>query len=334
MGGKRSNPVGDVMKQELIYQSIEKSTTWDIINAVETVEYDTQRSGSPGTLTFTAHLSGDLSFAPGDPVRFLVDGTIIFSGWVFTASYDRWGSVDVTAYDQLRYLKASASYAFYDMTAGQIIQQIAADFNLTVSTIEDTGYSIPSLIMEEKTCLDIVSEAVQQTLLNTATMYIFFDDGVGLSLRQAANMISDTAIGENSLLGEYTYKRDIDSQTYNSVKLARPNEETGRADVFIAQDSANIAKWGFLQYYATVDEALNDAQVGEQATQTLVYYNRELKSLSLSSLGVSGLRAGQMLLVVLTNGPGINAQQLVLLESVRHTWEQGVHTMEIETLNL
>ena len=229
------------MKQELIYQSIEKATTWDIINSVETVEYDTQRSGSPGTLTFTAHLSGDLSFAPGDPVRFLVDGTIIFSGWVFTASYGRWGSVDVTAYDQLRYLKASASYAFYDMTAGQIIQQIAADFNLTVSTIEDTGYSIPSLIMEEKTCLDIISEAVQQTLLNTATMYIFFDDGTPSS-DYVKNLIVSGAMSAGTVCsdaGEGFYPLAAFTVSYTGSNFG----------IYVKREEGNIHKIYLLDAY-------------------------------------------------------------------------------------
>src|SRR5699024_5304129 len=164
-----------------------------------------------------------------------------------------------TCYDRMRYLKASASYAFYDQTAGEIIRQIAQDFQLDVSELEDTGYKIPSLIEEEQTCLDIIEEAVQQTLLNTGKVYVFFDDGNGLSLKEAGNMISQVMIGDKSLLTDYTYKTDIDEQTYNSVKLARPNEETGRADVFVAQDSANIGQWGLLQLYQTVDGDVNDA---------------------------------------------------------------------------
>lgn len=322
------------MATQLLYQSVEKSKTWDLTNATESVELESQRTGSPGKLSFKVHKSGDLAFAPGDPVRFVADGTTLFSGWVFSASFDRWGQVEIVAYDRLRYLKASASYAFYGKTAGQIIQQVAADFGLTLSTIEDTGYALPSLIMEEKTCLDIISEALQQTLLNTAKMYIFFDDGNGLCLREARNMLSSTALGQNSLVGEFSYKRDIDSQTYNSVKLARPNETTGRADTFIAQDTGTIAKWGLLQYYATVDENLNDAQVQQQAQQTLAYYDQERKTLSLSSLGVVGLRAGQIVLMMIPNVDGLQAQQLVMLDSVTHTFQQGLHTMEIQTLNL
>lgn len=35
-------------------------------------------------------------------------------------------------------------------------------------------------------------------------------------------MVSNVVIGDMSLLTDYTYKTDIDEQTYNHVKLARP----------------------------------------------------------------------------------------------------------------
>lgn len=145
-------------------------------------------------------------------------------------------------------------------------------------------------------------------------------------------MIQDVVIGEKSLLTDYTYRTDIDQQTYNSVKLARPNETTGRADVYIAQDSDTIARWGLLQLYQTVDGDANDAQLQAQAKASLAYYNRRMRTLKVSSLGVPGLRAGQM---VLTRIPGlgdVDLDQYVLLEKVTHTFEGGVHTMEFETL--
>lgn len=224
---------------------------YNVANNVQSVTYTTNRTGEPGKLEFTLNKAGGISFFEGDVVRFSVDGTLVFYGWIFTKSKDRWDVIEVTCYDRVRYLKASASYAFYGQTAGEIIRKIAADFQLDVSGIEDTGYKIPSLIEEEQTCLDIIEEAVQQTLLNTGKIYVFFDDGKGLSLKEAGNMIDKTVIGDKSLLTDYTYKTDIDEQTYNSVKLARPNEETGRADVFVAQDSNTIAQWGLLQLYQT-----------------------------------------------------------------------------------
>ena len=319
------------MKTELLIAT-NQGPIYEVSNCVQSVTYTTNRTGEPGKLEFTINKAGGISFFEGDVVRFSVDGTLVFYGWIFTKSKDRWDVIDVTCYDRMRYLKASASYAFYDQTAGEIIRQIAQDFQIDVSELEDTGYKIPTLVEEEQTCLDIIEEAVQQTLLNTGKVYIFFDDGDGLSLKEAGNMISDVVIGDKSLLTDYTYKTDIDEQTYNSVKLARPNEETGRADVFVAQDSANIAKWGLLQLYQTVDGDLNDAQIKEQAESTLEYYNQRQRTLSVESLGVVGLRAGQMILMKVEALGDISLDQFVLLEKVTHTFENNSHTMDFDTL--
>lgn len=321
------------MTAELLIANKSSGKIWECSKNTTTVSWSTDRTGSPGTLKFTIIKAGDLDFSEGDVVRFSVDGQMQFYGWVFTISQDRWGVTEVTCYDRLRYLKANASYAFYGQTAGDMIRQIAADLQVDVGTVADTGYSIPSFVKEDETCLDIIGDAVQQTLLNTGKIFVFYDDGNGVALQEAGKMVSSVVIGDQSLLTDYTYQTDIDEQTYNSIKLARSNEDTGRADVFVAQDSVNISRWGLLQLYQTVDGDVNDAQVKAQAQASLEYYNKAMRTLKISSLGVPGLRAGQMVLVKI---PGLDGDlnQYVLLEKVTHTWENGAHTMEFETLAL
>lgn len=320
------------MNYELLIANNSSGNVLEVSNCVQSATYTTNRTGSPGTFEFTLNKAGAVSFTEGDTVRFTVDGVLVFFGWVFTKSKDRWDVITVTCYDRMRYLKASASYAFYGRSAGEIIQEIAADFQLDVGELADTGYKLPSLIEEEQTCLDIIEGAVQQTLLNTGVVYVFFDNGQGLSLKAAGDMKSGIMVGDRSLLTNYTYKTDIDAQTYNSVKLARPNEETGKADIFIAQDTANIGRWGLLQLYQSVDGDMNDAQVKAQAAATLKYYNQRMRTLSVSSLGVLGLRAGMMLLMKVKGLGDINLDQYVLLEKVVHTFKNDEHTMEFDTL--
>lgn len=322
------------MNYELIILEKRTGKAWDAAPQVQQATYTTNRTGSPGTLKFTVNASGGLSFVEGDPVRFSVDGQLVFLGWVFTKSRDRHAVIEVTCYDQLRYLKASASYCFTGRTAGEIITEIAEDFQLSVGHLDDTGYAIPTLIMEEKTCLDIISTALQKTLLATGTLYTFFDDGGVLSLREAGSMVAEGVVGTCSLLGDYQYQTDIDKQTYNSIKLSRPNEATGRADVFQVMDSGNIGKWGLLQLYQTVDEALNDAQVESQARAMLKYHNRRFRTLKVQALGILGLRAGQMLMMDVDNLGDINLHGLVLLERVCHTFKHDLHTMAFDVQEL
>ena len=320
------------MKCELLIANKRSGKIWDVANCTQTASWTTNRTGSPGTFKFTLNKNGGVAFLEGDIVRFSVDGQLQFYGWVFTKVKNRWNEIEVTCYDRIRYLKANASYAFYDQKVGDMIRQIAADFQLDVGNVADTRYAIPSFIKEDETVLDMIGEAVQQTLLNTGKIYVFYDDGNGLALTESADMISNVMIGDRSLLTDYEYKTDIDEQTYNSVKLARPNEQTGRADVVVAEDSVNIGQWGLLQLYQTVDGDVNDAQMLSQAKTSLQYYNRRMRTLKVNSLGVPGLRAGQMVLMKVSDLGDISLDQYVLLEKVTHTWGNDVHTMEFETM--
>lgn len=318
------------MTVELIIAEKRTGKMWRAENATKSITYETNRTGSPGILKFSIQKSGTLSFVEGDVVRLSVDGKLIFFGWVFTKSKDRWGNIDVTCYDRMRYLKANASYSFYGQTAGDIIKQIADDFQLETADIADTGYLIPSLIETDQSCLDIIQGVVEQTLLNTGKLYVFYDNGDGLCLTAAEDMKSNIMIGDKSLVLDYTYKTDIDEQTYNSVKIAMANEETGKADVYVARDTDNIARWGLLQLYQKVDNDSNSAQLKAQAEATLSYYNRRLRTLKVSSLGVLGLRAGQMILMQIDNLGDINLNQWLLIEKITHTFENDKHTMDIE----
>lgn len=322
------------MQTELLIANKASGEIFEVSNSAESCQWTTNRTGQPGKFTFSVLKSPELKMAEGDVVRFSVDGQLQFYGWIFTRSEDRWGQVSVTCYDRLRYLKANASYAFYAMTTGDIIRQIAGDLQLDVGAIADTGYTIPSLIKENQTCLDIIQAAIEQTLLNTGKVFVLYDDGTGLALQEPANMMSDTLLGDKSLVTDYTYSSDIDKQTYNSIKLARPNEKTGHADVYIQQDSDNIGRWGLLQYYEKVDSDLNEAQIKAQAAASLEYYNRVLKSLKLTSLGVPGLRAGMMAYIKLENAGDAGVAQWVLLEKVSHKWENSLHTMDVEAFSL
>ena len=329
------------MKPELLLQN-RAGRVFEISKITEKVEYTTNRTGSAGKLTFSLIKAGDLSFHEGDRVRFSVDGTLIFFGYVFTKVKDRWGVIAVTCYDQLRFLKTNVSYVFTGKTAGQIIQQIANDFNefttdtrlIKVGRIDDTGYAIPSLVQENRSCLDIINHAVQLTTRNTGKVFAFFDDGGELSLRKVEDMRSTTVIGTKSLLTEYEYKTDIDRETYNQIKLVRPNKESGRADTYIVKDSANIERWGLLQLYKTVDEQLNEAQITAQAETMLAYYNRVLRTLTIQSLGVPGIRAGSMVMINVPDLGDISLSKYVLLEKVVHIYANESHTMEVETLTI
>lgn len=310
-----------------------QTTVMDYSTAATDAELTTSRFDSPAKLTFTVLEQSGISIPEGSSVELAVDGVKMFKGYVFTASQNRDGEVEYTAYDQLRYLKANASYVFEAMTLPQIIQQIAADFNLTCGTLVDTGYAFPCLIKENTSCLDIIFGALSETIYMTGKIYVFYDNAGALTLVEAKDMYSSTLIGDKSLATDFTYKRDIDSDTYNRIKLVRPNSETGRADTYIAEDTETQAKWGLLQYYDQVDENMNAAQIEQMCMQYLQYYNRVVQSLTIEALGVPGLRAGMIVPVRISAVDSLSVSRLMLTEKVTHSFDGDDHTMRIEVKN-
>lgn len=302
----------------------------DYTDVIQKAELTTNRFDSPAKLSFTCLEKSGIGIAEGSSVELSVDGVKMFKGYVFTAERNRDGEVAYVAYDQLRYLKANASYVFEAMTLPQIIQQIAADFNLTCGTLEEPGYAFPCLIKENVSCLDIIFDALAETIIQTGKIYVFYDNAGALSLTEARNMYSTVLLGDGSLVTDYTYKRDIDSDTYNRVKLVRPNKDTGRADTYVHEDTETIGKWGLLQYYDQVDENLNEAQIDQMCAQYLQYYNRVLQTLTIEAIGVLGLRAGMIIPVRFGDINDLSVSRLLLAEKVTHTFEADDHTMSIE----
>ena len=322
------------MTYKLLIANKETGQIWDVSNSVIEATLETVRSGSPTKFTFKWIKTGDVSFFEGDTIRFEVDGNVEFYGWVFTKEKDRWNVFEVTCYDRLRYLKNQRSYAFYGRTCGDIIREIAQDLQLDLGDIADTGYQIPSLIKTNQACIDIIQEAINQTLLATGQVYVFYDNGTGLSLKAASDWKSEYVLGDRSYVTDYRYKTDIDENTYNYVKVILKDNKTGRQEAYVAQDSANIARWGLLTYQQEANGDYNAGRLTEIAKNILASTNRRKKSFSCAALGIPGLRAGQMLRFYIENLGDITLDQYILLESVTHHYTQSDHTMELETIDI
>ena len=294
-------------------------------------ELVTQRFDAPGKLSFKGVEPSGIALPEGTAVTFKDNDVAVFQGYIFTASRDRYGNVSYVAYDQLRYLKANASYSWENVTLDQIILEIAADFSLKVGNLADTGYYFPSLIKENVSCLDIIFEALSEVIYRTGKIFVFYDEAGTLVLREVKDLMQTGIIGDGSMMTDYEYKRDIDSETYNRVKLVRPNKSTGRTDVYIHEDTDTIRRWGLLQYYDKVDENLNEAQIDALCESYLKYYNRVVQSLTLESIGITGIRAGMIIPVLIRDIETLTINRVLLCEKVTHDYEgSDYHTMTVE----
>lgn len=305
---------------------------WDISEIVTSVRYSTKRIGEPSSLDLTFVKGGlfqDKAFKlnPGDVVQVRQGKLKVFYGNVFTIDFGRDEDVNVKAYDQLRYLSTSESYAFQGVTATQIIQQIAKDAELKVGKLADTEYAIPRMVEHNKKLLDMIYKALNLTLIYGGKNFVFFDDFGTLSIRDIATWKLDFGIGDKSLLYDYKIGRSIDNDTYNRVKIVQDDKEAGIRKVFIEQDSATIAKWGRLQLYQVADEKMTKAQISENLKNLMMQKNRELRSIRLDAIGDLRVRAGCYIHAIIAEA-GIDQDYLV--EACTHQLVGDDHTMTLD----
>ena len=294
---------------------------------VESVSIEWERQGQPGKLTADIVKTPGLSFQEGDPCRFSVDGTPIFYGFVFEKA--RKGGMDqvitITVYDQLYYLKNKDTYVYSNKTAAAVIRMIAEDFQLNVGALADTGYTIASRVEDNKTLFDIIQTALDETLKATSQMYVLYDDVGKLTLKNIGDMKLGLLV-DNETAGDFDYKTSIASQTYDKVKLSYENKDTGKREIFIAQDGSSINQWGVLQYYEKIDSTANAKAM---ADALLSLYNTKTRTLKLKDvLGDVRVRAGTMLVVMLGLGD-MNLSSYLMVEQVKHTFSNEQHVMDL-----
>lgn len=320
------------MNIELLLDN-KNGNVFDISELISEVTWKTKRKDKPSSLEFTFLKDDNVSVSNGDVISFKVNKNPVFYGYVFENSGSKGVEIKVTAYDQLRYLLFNDTYVFTNKKASQIITQIAKDINLRLGTIEDTSYVIPSLLEDDKKLLDIIYSALEKTLMSTGKTYTLYDDFGALTLKNINNMKQPVAISDDTNLGDYDWKNSIDSETYNRIKIVRDNKDTNGRDVYIAQDSNSISKWGRLQYFYKADENMNKAQIQELANSTLKLKNRENKTLKLKdvlSIDIDAdlkLRAGAGVYVDIKEK---NISQYYLIEEATHKFEKGNLIMDFD----
>ena len=154
----------------------------------EGIEWSTERRSTPGKLTFKLVKDSVINFQEGAAVRLKVDGKPVFFGFVFTKKRDKDQIIEVTAYDQLRYLNNKDTYVYENKTASQFIQMIAADFSLNTGTLEDTGFVIASRVEDNTSLFDMIENALDLTLQNSKEMFVLYDDFGKLTLKNLSSM--------------------------------------------------------------------------------------------------------------------------------------------------
>lgn len=281
------------------------------------------RKGSPGQLSFTTPIDKKHKMYNGDSVTLYVNGHKFFYGYIFKINPSKEGTVEILAYDQLRYFKNKDTKIFKKMTATKIVKSIASINGLKTGKLANTKH-ILTRKEENKTYLDMVENALAETATASGKTFVLYDEFGKIRLREPwkVNILIDESTGQS-----YTYSSSIDSATYNQIKLAYENKEKGTIDTYIAKSTKNINKWGLLQYFEKIDTP----KIAKMKAKVLLkMYNRQTRTLSISDAsGDYRVRAG-CLVPVIMDLYDTKVSSYLIVDKVVHKFDNCVHTMDLD----
>ena len=303
------------------------------------IKVDREITGSPSKLTFTAYknVTAETAYAfyEGDNVKLWIDDYPMFSGYIFAKKRGKEQEIEVTAFDQIRYLKNKDTYTYDYNKASDMMKMIAADYKLKTGEIEDTEFVIESYVEENKSLFDIILDGIDMTLSNIKKWFVLYDDFGKLTLKNIHNMrLPLLMVTDDGTVTDFTYKTDIDSDTYNLIKMYRDNKDTGKRETFGSQDKGNQKKWGILQLYEKAPDSYNEAQIGYYTDKLLEMKNRVKQSLSVECVGMGNgeveIRGGSEIFVKIDNCGENNINNWMVVKKCTHTFSNNKHTFKID----
>lgn len=195
-----------------------------LIDPQDGVTLDRSPDLAPAKLSFRVFKDKVLNIEEGDLVNFKVNGKLVFVGYIFEKKRSKDNFIEVTAYDQCKYLKSEGYYVFDGKkTASELIKALAEDLAIKVGDITPTTYKI-GYIYDGKTYQDIILDMLKQTSIYSPAIPV---------MKPLKKQTDSNFTGPN---GAYYEQNDIDYLTSHGYKQEDAIAELAKSDKYKKQD--------------------------------------------------------------------------------------------------
>lgn len=195
-----------------------------LIDPQDGVTLDRSPDLAPAKLSFRVFKDKVLNIEEGDLVNFKVNGKLVFVGYIFEKKRSKDNFIEVTAYDQCKYLKSEGYYVFDGKkTASELIKALAEDLAIKVGDITPTTYKI-GYIYDGKTYQDIILDMLKQTSIYSPAIPV---------MKPLKKQTDSNFTGPN---GAYYEQNDIKYLTDHGYTQEAAIAELAKADKYKKQD--------------------------------------------------------------------------------------------------
>lgn len=297
----------------------------------------TRSVNAASTMTFTARRS-EITPELGEVVTLTVDEQHdMFWGYI-TSVKKHSKTVDITAQDQIRYLRENTYTQNYGtLKASELIVRMADDFGFAMvdpPTVADTEYPIPNVILQGAKPLDVIIDALNITFRNTGKRYYVFDAYHNLCLDWDENpetLKVTTFEVTHFNIRDYSYNEEL-GDLRNIVKVTTKKTETAEEKTYVAQDAGSVARYGKLELTQEVDDKENPQAVADELLKENSGHDKTLSVTG--AVGDPRIMGGSSIHVDLYTNGLEDQREFIMgwfkVENVTHKFSIGTHTMDME----
>lgn len=315
--------------EAVIYDNVYEKA-FDVSESIGDLQISSWIEDNPGKCTFTVYKSNTLAFWEGATISIKIDGRGVFKGYI--QKKERNSDTQIikcTAYDQLLFWKSKDMKLLENMTSDQIFELLCKERNLTYEVIDKSNYICTPRIAKDETLYDMMRTALWDTHIYSGNWFIIRDNFGTLNHIHILSLRTNLMFGDESGITDFTYSSDISSDTYNYIKLYKDNDDSGKREVYVVEDSSTIARWGQLQLYEGINNNMTPAQIEERAKNLLSYHNTVKRSLKLECIGDFNVFAGSIIRCAITDLGDLSINSDLLVTECTHKITNDEHTMSL-----
>lgn len=311
---------------------IKATQTLDITNLVHSVEWKGTRYSAPRSVlvTLTSINKGyhqGVEIEEGDGLLFSWGNVELYRGTVFDLRKRKGGILSVLTYDNLIYFtKNTDSYVFINKKASDYLERICGDFKISMGTISDTGYVIPSLVFDNKKLYDVVMKGIVLTYKQTKNKFKLYSEKGKVNLVNQKENARKWVIEEGVNLIDYEYSSSI-TDTVTRVKLEAGEEK--KTIITTADNGELQKKFGVLQYYEKITDQTDKAKLQQQADSIMSEQGKQKRTLDIDGIGITDVIAGVGIHVII---PELDIKKGYYVDSDTHRFQGNKHEMSLSLI--
>lgn len=298
----------------------------DITDLIAEFSIKTTLEAQPGVLNMTA-IGDGFEYILGSLVKISAGNRDIFDGFIFSVTTSKEKTVQIVAYDVLRYLKSKDTYIIgKGQTASDIFKTVCKRLELETGTIDAATWHQTPNAYENAGGFDVIRDAIENALAHEKRFYVLIPEGRKISFRDLSNLQTDIIIDEENGEIDFQHNANIDEDVYNQFKIISEDAKEWK----VGRNDDHVKQWGLLQYSQKFGQPVKEKDLPELLDKLAQIYDRPKQKLSLTCFGDWNVRAGVGVHVRFTDFKNFDNGQGYYVRECTHRVTNAHHEMALD----